>query len=270
MKIKIRDIFTSLTTAFVLFLFLSAVFGYGSYIAASKDVKVIFKKMTATHIWNAFDAIWQHQLVLCWLLVLAMVAVALFGNTLCCTWRQLCQYRRSNRTVRASKRLRRMMLIHIVALTVIVFHGLDVVMVERHLPQKIGIGESRDISGYTVKVEAIEYVTDTKYIRENEQGKRRPSFKIPYGKFSIEGNKAQLALYHQGQLVQRSDIRIFSPVRIGSTFFFLDGFYLPHDSEQIGISIHGSNNPLVLLFFLVYACLFALLVWHAVANRQSV
>ncbi len=269
MKRKIRNLVTSLTTAFVLFMLLAAIFGYGSHLAAVKAVKPIFKKMTATHIWNALDAICQHQAVLCWLLVLAAVAIALFVNTLCCTWQQYDHYQKSSRAAATNKRLRRMVFIHVAALTVIVFHGLDVLMVERHLPRKIAVGSTGELNGYTIKVEAIHYITDKTYIRENEQGRRRPSFKIPSKKFSIKGNKARIGFYKNDRLVETSDIRMFSPVRLGSTFFFLDGFYIPHNSEQIGISIHSSDNPLVLPFFMVYACLFTILLWHACAHWHS-
>ncbi|PIE56381.1 MAG: hypothetical protein CSA34_04695 [Desulfobulbus propionicus] len=266
---KISNLFTSLTTAFVLFLLLAVIFGYGSHIAALAEVRPVFRKMTSTHIWAALGAIRQQQMLLYWLLALVAVAVALFANTLCCTWKQFRNYKKSSRVTRGNKNAQRMMFIHVAALLVIVFHGLDVAMVQRHLPQKIAVGDSGEFNGYTIKVEAVEYITDKKYIREDEQGRRRSSFKIPYGEFSIKENKARLGLYREGRLVQTADIKMFSPVRLGSTFFFLDGFYLPRDSEKIGITIHSSYNPLVLPFFLLYACLLSILLWHALGNRFS-
>lgn len=267
MKSKFISIFYSITTAYILFALLAAVFAVGSQLAGVSEIKLIFKEMNATDVWSCFGAIIGNTTLLIWLIILIVIAVFLFFNTLCCTT-QLVQQSFLNRSKnRAPSRLKIMAFIHVVALFVIIFHALDVGLIQRHKPVQIMESESLTLGKYRLNVDKVFYETDRTFITESEKGKRTPSYKIPRKQFSIEGNRAEISLYQDDVLVKTSEIRLFSPVKIGGSFYILDGFFIPHGTKNIGISIHYMYNPLVYPFFIIYTILFAALLLQWFKNR---
>ena len=263
----IKSILFSTTTAFVVFAVLAAVFGIGSYLAGVAEIKPIFNKMTSRHVWSCIDGIFANRSLLLWLFVLVSAAIVLLINTLCCTSRQLKQFFLSNTVKVKQFRLHSMAFIHVLALAVLIFHGLDITLVERHKPVEILQSESAVLGSYTVKVDSISYQTDRGFIRESDSGKRTPSFKIPRKQFSIDGNRAKVSLYQNGELVKEAEIGLFDPFRVGNTFFILDGFYIPYGSDDLGVTLLYSYNPLVVPFFALYAILFSALLFHCYRNR---
>ncbi len=266
----IQSFFSSLRTAFFFLVLLAVFFALGSYFANAQDIKVLFKQMTSVHIWSCLDSIVHNRTLLFWLLGLVICAIMLFLNTLFCTIKQLRQCWGGDASVKRTKqqfRLKIMAFIHIIALAVIGCHGLDIALVERHPPVKILNSETLGLGTYLLKVKEVSYITDRKYIQEDEKGRRPPSFKIPRKQFSIEGNKAELAVYKNGELVREGEIRLFEPLRVGGTFFILDGFFIPHGSDTLGLLIHRSYNPLALPFFGIYVILFFTLLLQCIKNR---
>lgn len=263
MKSKFVSIFSSLTTAYILFALLAAVFAVGSQLAGVSEIKPIFKQMNTTDVWSCVSAIFSNTTLLIWLILLIVIAVCLFFNTLCCT-SQLVQ---NGAKDSAPSRLKIMAFIHVVALFVIIFHALDVGLIQRHKAVQIMESESLILGKYRLHVDKVFYETDRTYITESEGGKRTPSFKIPRKQFSIEGNRAEISLYRDDELVKTSEIRLFSPIRVGGTFFILDGFFIPHNKKNIGISIHYMYNPLVYPFFTIYTILFSALLLQWFKNR---
>lgn len=269
MNSKVISAFYSITTAFFLFVALAVVFGLGSHLAGLEHINPIFKKMTAIHVWSCVDSILDNWVLLLWLSILIIVAIALFINTLCCTSQLLksCFSNRPSSIKYKQYRMRMMTVIHVIALAVIVCHALDITLVQRHKPVKIIESEKATFGNYEIRIINIAYQTDRKFIQMDENGKQMPSFKIPRKQFSIEGNSAQIAVYHEGKLLKEGEIRLFDPFRVGSSFFILDGFYLPYNSDKIGVSIHHTYNPLALPFFAIYTLLFSALLYQYFSNR---
>lgn len=266
MRSKSVSIFYSITTAYILFTLLAAVFAVGSHLAGVAEIKRLFQLMNTTDIWSCFDAIVGNITLLSWLILLIVIAACLFVNTVCCTT-QLVQKGFFNGVKKRAPQLKTMAFIHVVALFVIIFHVVDVGLIRRHKPIQIMESESRLLGKYNLKVDTIFYETDRQYITESDKGKRPPSFKIPRKQFSIEGNRAEISLYQDDTVVKTSEIRLFSPVRVGGTFYILDGFFIPYDNTNIGISIHYMYNPLVYPFFAIYTILFSTLLLQWFKNR---
>jgi len=268
MKLKMTGPLFSLTTAFVLFTILAALFAAGSTIDRIPEVKSLFREMNSTHIWNAVQDIARTPVLLGWLAALVVVAAGLFVNTFCCTIKQISRHFNQRKTTTPLKGLTTMAFIHVLALGVIIFHSLDVSLIKRHKPVKILENQSVELSSYRVTVQSISYATDRKFIRENERGHTMPSFKIPRTEFSTEENRAIITI-STGKRQVTKEIGLFEPVRIGTTFFILDGFFIPHGKNEIGISIHHSNNPLAIPFFALYTLLFSTLLWHGLHTRYK-
>lgn len=256
-----KKILYSLTTCFVLFYALAIIFGIGSYLCGIKEIKMIFKQMTNIQIWAAIEPILGSPIIICWLIVLAICGGMLFLNTMFCTKLQLAKYLK-NRTSKTRQDIRQkgMAYIHIIAMVVIACHAGDILLIERHNPVKLFIGDNYDFGTYQVKLADISYITDRSVIEEDENGRVMPSFKIASDKFSIPNNNAKLIITKDDQPVKTATIGMLAPVQIGGSFIFLDGFASPQDSDEISISIHHSYNPLALPFFGVYFILFSLLI----------
>ncbi len=271
MRSKIQSFFFSLQTAYFFFILLAAIFGAGSYLAGFEETGRLFDQITSECIWKYIDDIVANHLLLTWFLLLVVCAAVVFINTLCCTSQLLkqCFINKIGKTKQF--RLRFMTFIHIIALAVIVCHALEIMLVTRHSPVKILVSGMATLAPYQVKVKNISYITDRSFIQEDVDGKRLPGFKIPLEKFSIEGNKAELAVYRDGVLVKEGEIRLFEPLRVGNSFFIMDGFFIPHHkSDTIGILIHHTYNPLVVPFFVIYAVLFTTLLVQYIRNRCQV
>lgn len=267
MNNKIRSAFYSITTAYILFALLAVIFAVGSHLAGTAAIEPIFSQMNATHIWTCLGSIIANTTLLIWLLALVVIAGALFVNTLCCTSRLVKQSWFNGSKSKAPFRLQTMAFIHVIALLVIIFHALDVGLIQRNNPVNIMESESQILGKYRLQVNKISYVTDRKIITESETGKRTPSFKIPKELFSITDNKAVISLYLGEKLVTKSDIRLFDPLSVGGSFFILDGFFIPYNSDKIGLSIHYMYNPLVYPFFAIYIILFSALLFQWFKNR---
>ena len=280
MKKLLISILFSLQTAFFSLAALALIFAVGSHLATIKPLRQVFGRMTDIYIWACLDDILANPQLFVWLIILVFFAAVLFVNTACCTSRQLSNYFKTGNASNRNKRLCGMAYIHVVALLVLVFHAVDVAFVQRHEPVKLFTGEQAVLGEYEIAVHSVKYVTDPSYITEDETGRRMPSFKIPADHFSIEENMAQVTLSKDGIEVQQADFRMFAPVRVGGTFFILDGFFIPHGGEQAGILLHRVHNPIALPFFGLYALLFSLFLYQcyvtryrsvvSVSNRQPV
>lgn len=268
MKISMKGPLFSLTTAFALLTILAALFAIGNSIEGISGVKSLFREMNSTHIWNCMGDISRIPILLAWLISLVVVALGLFLNTFCCTIKQISLCSSQRRTTASKNGLATMALVHVLAVGVIIFHGLDVTLIQRHKPVKILETQSRELGNFILTVQSISYTTDRRFIRENEKGRTMPSFKIPRTAFSPDDNRATITISTAGKQLT-TEIGLFEPVRLGSTFFILDGFFMPHDSDEIGISIHHSHNPLVIPFFTIYAALFLALLWHGLRTRYK-
>ncbi len=267
MNNRIISILYSLSTTFFLFMALACIFGIGSHLAGVESIGPVFKKMTSIHVWSCLESIVTNKVLFLWLLILVLIAIFLFFNTLFCTSQQLRHcFPNGLKGIKLS-RIHTMAVIHVIALAVIACHALDITLVQRHKPVKILESEKAVLGSYQVEIKQITYQTDRKYIEEDESGKQKSSFKIPRKQFSIVGNRAHIAIYHDGNLLKNQEIGLFDPVRIKSTFFILDGFFMPYGSDDIGVSLHHSYNPLALPFFTIYTLLFSTLLFHCLKNR---
>jgi len=252
-----------LKASYFLFALLALAFAAGNRLAGVNAYKIIFKDMTATHVGLCLGAIAENPIILAWLIAFVLIGACLFVNTACCTTVQIRSLFRSlsgSGVHEKRPRAVQMALIHIAALMVIGLHALDITMIERHKPIKLFPGETVSMGGYDILVKDIFYVTDRSMITENENGRRKKIFHIPEKDFSLEDNFVRIQIKRDDAPPEIRELRILSPVRLGSSYFFLDGFFIPHESRQIGAMIHLSTNPLIFIFFTVYSVLFCLLL----------
>ena len=80
--------------------------------------------------------------------------------------------------------------------------------------------------------------------------------------FPKKDNFARIEIIKNMKKPAVRELRMLSPVRIGADFFFLDGFFIAQGSEETGVKIHHSYNPLAVIFFAVYTVLFGLLLFQ--------
>ncbi len=252
-----KSFFFSLKTSFTLFVLLAVVFGVGSSLAQLSDAKAVFKHMTATHLFHCLEVMGEVPLVASWVLLLILVSIALFINVVCCTSSQL----RSLFKFR-HKRLRMgfMAAIHLVAILVLILHGLDVLLVNRHEPIKLHAGEAATMGEYQVRVLEVTYSASPLWVTEDQAGKKINPMRFSRDDFSKGDNRARIEISAPGLSPQVREIALLSPVRMGATFFFLETFFIAHGDSRVGVEIHYSYNPLAPIFFGTYMVLFLLMM----------
>lgn len=256
-----KRFFFSLRASYLLFSLLALVFAAGNRLAGVDAYKTIFKDMTATHVGSCLAQILANPMILVWLTVFVSIGACLFINTACCTLSQVKSLGRScKKSGKNQGRAVQMALIHIAALMVIGLHALDITMIQRTKPVKIYPGQTVTMGDYKIQITEISYVTDPSMITENKKGKRKKIFHIPEKDFSLKDNFVRVQLVKKNEPKKIGELRILSPLRLGSDFFFVDGFFIANGSSQIGAMIHHSTNPLAIVFFTVYSVLFGLLL----------
>ena len=260
-----KAFFFSLRASYIFFGVLALLFGAGSRLAGVDVYKNIFKEMTATHVIHCWQAIAANPPVLLWLLAFILTGACLLVNTGCCAVSQAgALFRMQGKRVRAVQ----MALIHIAALAVVILHALDMTMVNRHHPVRLYAGQTARMGSYGVTVKEITYVADPSFISEDETGRKMKSVHLPAGGFSRADNFVRLEIKKEGQALETVELKMLSPARTGATYFFLDGFFIAHGSRQIGVMVHHSTNPLVVVFFTVYSVLLVLLGWRYLSLRE--
>ncbi len=273
-----KSFFFSLKASYLFFALLALICGVGSGLTSVDDYYNIFREMNATHLRHCIGLITETFVLPTWLLIFFAVGACLFINTACCTYSQI-KILGKLKGHEGEKRRRsiQMTLIHITALVVILLHAMDMTMIERHQPIKLYPGQSAVMGEFTVTVKDVSFVSDLSLIRENGKGRKKKSFAIPAKKFSKEKNLAHIQVtkttrpVNKGadETVPATELKMMSPVRVGSNYFFLAGFFIAKDSDRIGVEIHHSINPLARIFFLVYGVLLGLLIIRYLTMRKE-
>ncbi len=255
-----KQFFSSLKAGYLFFALTALIFAAGNRLASIKEYNAVFKEMTATQITNCLDAIISKPLILIWLIFFILIGVCLFVNTWYCTQSQfklMFQVRKHKKTAAGQSDI--MVWIHIVALVAIACHALDITLIHRHQPVRIYAGETVQMGDHRIRVQKILYTADRSMITEDETTGNLKKTRIRGKNFSIKNNFAVVEIQKGQDSPLVKELRMLSPARIGSTFFFLDGFFIAQGETRIGVKIHHSNNPLALVFFAVYTILFILL-----------
>ena len=244
--------------------------------AGTDACRTVFRKMNATHLWYCMGDIAQNPALLVWMALFFAVGAALFVNTGFCTLSQFRLLgRRRARGQGKQKKSIQMTLIHTTALAVILLHAMDITLIRRHEPVRLYPGDTVQMGKYTVIVQKIAFVNDPAVIRDTAKGKKKKNFSIPAKNFSTEENLVTLQILTSddpapsGSQPMVRSLGMMAPVRVGIDYFFLSGFFLARGSEQIGVEIHHSTNPLAMVFFAVYAgLLFLLLLRYVTVARE--
>ncbi len=155
-----------------------------------------------------------------------------------------------------------MALIHIAALMVIALHALDITLIERHKPVRLYPGQTVRMGDCKVRVKQVSYVSKDSMITENKTGRKKKGLFALEKDFSQKDNFARIEIIKDMEKPAVRELRMLSPVRSGADFFFLDGFFIAQNSEEIGVKIHHSYNPLAVIFFAVYTVFFGLLLFQ--------
>ena len=248
---------------YIFFALLALIFGLGNRLTCIAEYNSIFKNMTATHFLHCLEAIIAKPMMVIWFLFFAFIGICLFINTWCCTITQIKLFFRVRGQGSPKQGLAvQMALIHIAALLVIALHVLDITLIERHKPVKLYPGQIVRMGDYQVRVKHVSYMGLRSMITEGKTGRKRKGLFVLKKNFSQKDNFASIEIIKDLGKPDVRELRMLSPVRIGTNFFFLDGFFIAKGGEQTGIKIHHSYNPLVFIFFAVYTVFFNLLVFR--------
>jgi hypothetical protein len=264
----VKPFFYSLKAGYLFFALLALIFAMGNQLTAIKAYQVLFKNMTATHVGQCLNDIFATPLILIWLLFFTLAGAGLFVNTWCCTTLQIRSFFRTrSQGSPKENRLGLKTLIHILSLLVISLHALDITLIQRHRPVKTYAGQTIRLGSCEIRVKTISCVARPSMIMEDETGGTVKSVHLPEKEFSIKDNVAIIEIMKDSKILAKRELRILSPVRFGATFIFLDGFFIAHGGETVGVKIHHSDNPLALVFFAVYILLLGLLVMRFFAIK---
>lgn len=265
-----KHFFFSLKAGYIFFFLLALVFGIGSQLAEQKQIKLIFKEMTVTHISHCLEQIAANPMIMVWLIVFMVISVCLFVNTFCCTTTQIKLFLKVRKKGEdKDSRTGQMALIHVVALVVIASHIMDIVLIQRYRPTRVFAGETMQADQHRIRVKAVSYVTNRAFITGDKTKGKTGRIHIPAQAFSKKDNFAVIEIEKASGKRFSRELRILSPVRLGATFIFLNGFFTAHGDTRVGVEIHHSYNPLSFVFFTVYAVLFGLLLFRFYTTRRK-
>ena len=207
--------------------------------------------------------------VLLWLGALVFLAAILGVNLAACLWKRI-----QNRHKAQGLRLWIFIAMHILFGLVMIVHGLETMIGEKYPKQTVQAGDVVLLSsGWKVHIKKVIYVDDPQMLRLDKQEARRA---MTRDSFDLQANRVDIALSHQGQVVEKGHVRMLQPLHHAGFHIVLRGF--AYSSQGVEAQIKVVSSPFHTAFFIVYALFItSLVIWlvlliltlHTKTSNQS-
>jgi hypothetical protein len=130
-----------------------------------------------------------------------------------------------------------------------IFHGMEMVIGEKHPWQSVRAGETyRPDSSWHVVVHDIVFINDPGILNP-DRGERRQS--MTRDRFDVKANTVRVSLLYRGEIVKSGDIRILAPLTHGNARVVLRRF--EHGQDGLSARLRIVDAPLHTLFFTIYS-----------------
>ncbi len=223
------------------------VFLLGTGVVLSRVYPQVFDAMNKILVIEWLKTAWSETPVpALWFVLLCLSAGLLFVNALCCTLTR--QIQTAVRSGRIEKWL--FFVLHCLFIMVLVCHGL--ILVKGHKQSHLSFFPGDGIGfkdRYRIEVSDVVFTDDVQILKMKKKEQR--AF-MTRENIHPKKNFAQVSLYEDTRLVENKRVIMLSPLRYGSVQVTVTRFVVDPKDGRIGVKMTITDNPLNMLFFVIY------------------
>lgn len=255
---------SSLKLSAILIICLVLMFLAGVFMSLSDPIYDALKQMNDTIILDWVLLFKNHNTaIVIWFIVFCIIAVLLGVNLVLCTWNNLLKSVIKSKGVKALS----LFSIHVIFIIILVLHAFSLVIGFKYGNLRLAEGDSYKFENdYELVVSDIEFVDDYSILKKKKSSSRMEMTK---DKFHYKENSAELTIYHKEEEISKDIIKIFEPIMIDGIQFTMEKFYLDKKTENIGVKLTISKNPLTIWFFMFYGLGIFSMLWFLILTWKK-